>query len=34
MKRIACLGSILTFLPFAAGIDLAKAQTAGTTASR
>jgi putative membrane protein len=30
MKRTACLGIVLTFLPFAAEIDLAKAQTADT----
>jgi putative membrane protein len=30
MKRIACLAIAITFLPFAAGIDHAKAQTADT----
>jgi putative membrane protein len=30
MKRIACLGIVLAFMPLAAGIDLAMAQTADT----
>jgi putative membrane protein len=33
MKRFACLGIVLTFLPLTAGIDLANAQTADTSAA-